>query len=57
MLPSVHKNSEREWNPVPLPLYSYLSRSALLVSFTASNNPDKQLAIVNFEHGSNSYDI
>ena len=38
--PSVNKNPERESNPMPLPVYLYLSRSAFLVSFT---DPNKQL--------------
>ena len=37
MLPSVNENSERESNPMPYPLYLYLSESAFLVSFTDSN--------------------
>ena len=40
MLPSANKNSERESNHMPLPVYLYLSRSAVLVSFT---DPNKQL--------------
>ena len=39
-LPSVNKNSERESNPMSLPVYLYLSRSAFLVSF---KDPNKQL--------------
>ena len=31
------EKSERESNPVPLPLYLYLSGSAFLVSFTDPN--------------------
>ena len=40
MLPSVNKNSERESNPMPQPLYLYFPGSAFLVSFT---DPNKQL--------------
>ena len=40
MLPSGNENSERESNPVPYPLYLYLSGSRFLVSFT---DPNKQL--------------
>ena len=40
MLPSVNGNSERESNPMPWPLYLYLSGSAFLTSFT---DPNKQL--------------
>ena len=40
MLPPVNENCERESNPMPQPLYLYLSGSAFLVSFT---DPDKQL--------------
>ena len=36
-LPSVTKNSENESNPKAQPLYLYLYRSALLVSFTDLN--------------------
>ena len=39
MLPSVNKNSERESNYMPCPLYLYLFRSVFLVSFT---NPENQ---------------
>ena len=39
-LPSVNKTSERESNPMLLPLYLYLSRPVFLVSFT---DPNKQL--------------
>ena len=38
VLPSGNETSERESNPIPKPLYLYLSRSTFLVSFT-----DKQL--------------
>ena len=38
ILPSDNKNSEHELNPVPYPLYLYLSVSAFLVSFTVPNN-------------------
>ena len=37
MLPSVNKNSERGSNPIPYPLYLYLSESAFLVSSTDRN--------------------
>ena len=37
MLPSDNKNSERKSNPMPYPLYLYLSGSAFLVSYTAPN--------------------
>ena len=40
ILPSVNENSERESNPMLYRLYLYLSRSALLISFT---DPNKQL--------------
>ena len=40
MLQSVNTNSERETNPMLSPLYLYLSRSVLLVSFT---DPNKEL--------------
>ena len=40
MLPSVNENSERKSNPMPYPLYLYLSGLAFLVSFT---DPKKQL--------------
>ena len=40
MLPSGNKNSERESNPMSLPLYLYLSRSLFFVSFA---DPNKQL--------------
>ena len=43
MLPSGNENSEREPNPIPLPVYKYLSGSAFLVSLTDSN---KQLTHV-----------
>ena len=36
-LPSIDKNSERESNPMPQLLYMYLSRPALLFSFTDTN--------------------
>ena len=35
MLPSVDKNSEREWNPLPWPSYLYLCKSAFLVGLQA----------------------
>ena len=34
MLPFINKNFERESNPMPQPLYLYLSGSAFLVSFS-----------------------
>ena len=37
MVLSVNENSERESNPMPQPLYLYLSRSVFLVSFTDLN--------------------
>ena len=37
MVPSDNENSEQESNPIPQPLYLYLSRSGFLVSFTDSN--------------------
>ena len=37
VLPSVNKNSGRESNPIPYPLYLYLSGSAFLVDFTDPN--------------------
>ena len=37
MLPSGNKNSERESNPMVLPLYLYLSGSSFLASFTDPN--------------------
>ena len=40
MRPSINEYSEQETNPMPWPLYLYLSRSAFLVSF---KNPNKQL--------------
>ena len=42
-LPSVNKNSKQELNLMALPVYSYLSRSAFLVSFS---DPNKQLTNV-----------
>ena len=39
MLPSGNENSERESNPMPQPLYMYLSRSAFVVTFTDPNKP------------------
>ena len=39
-LPSDNENSERESNSMSYPLYLYLSRSSILVSFT---DPNKQL--------------
>ena len=41
-LPSDDENSERESNLIPKPVYTYLSGSAFLVSFT---DPNKQLPI------------
>ena len=43
--PSVNKSSEQASNPMPKPLYLYLSRSAFLVSFT---NPNKELPNVKY---------
>ena len=40
MVLSGNENSEGESNPMPKPMYLYLSRSAFLVSFT---DPNKQL--------------
>ena len=40
MLPYVNENSERESNPMPYPLCSYLSKSVFLFSYA---NPNKQL--------------
>ena len=40
MLPSGNKNSERKLNQIPYPVYTCLSGSAFLVSFT---DPNKQL--------------
>ena len=40
MRPSVNKNSERESNPMPYPLYLYLFGSAFLVRFA---DPNKQI--------------
>ena len=45
MVSSGNANSERESNPMPYPLYLYLSRSAFLVSFT---DPNKQLFNVKY---------
>ena len=42
-LPSVNKNSERESNPMPQPVYLYLSGSACLDSLV---DPNKQLTNV-----------
>ena len=39
----LHENSERTSNPMPLPLYPYLSRLTLLINFTILN---KQLSNV-----------
>ena len=39
MLLSDNKTTERQWNPMLLPLYLYLSGSVFLVSFT---DPKKQ---------------
>ena len=55
-LPSFHENFERQSNPMPEPLYLYLSGLAILVSFTA---PNKQLPSINsvfksFDHVSSS---
>ena len=45
MVPSGNENSERESNPMPKPLYLYLSRLAFLVNFT---DPNKQLPNAKF---------
>ena len=45
MLSSVNENSERQSNPMPQPLYLYLSGSAFLVSF---RDPNKQLLKVKY---------
>ena len=42
MLKSGNENSERESNPMPYPLYLYLSGSVFLVTFT---DPNKQFFI------------
>ena len=38
MLPTLNKNSKKESNPMPVPLYLHLLESAFLVSFTDPNN-------------------
>ena len=38
MLLSGNENLERESNPIPQPLYSYLSVSEFLISFTDTAN-------------------
>ena len=48
MLPSGHENSDRESNPIPQPVYTYLSASAFLVSFTDPNKQCKILMYLNF---------
>ena len=40
MRPSVNKNSERESNPMPYPLYLYLFGAVFLVRFA---DPNKQI--------------
>ena len=52
MLPSVNKNCEQESNSIPQPLYSYLSVSVFLVSFT---DPNKQLPDIKFVFKSLDY--
>ena len=37
MLPSGNENSERESNPIPQPLYTYLSGPAYLTNLTPPN--------------------
>ena len=32
-----NNNTEREWNPIPFPIYTYLSGSVFLVNLTAAN--------------------
>ena len=36
-LPSDNENSERESNPIPPPVYTYLSESAFLANLTCPN--------------------
>ena len=52
--PLGNKNSERASNPKSYPLYTYLSRSAFLVNFTA---PDKQSPSVNFVSLDHTYNL
>ena len=58
-LPSDHENCERESNPIWLPLYLYLSGSALLVSFTSPNKqlPGVKSVFKSFDYVFNIYKI
>ena len=47
MLPSGNDNSEGKSNPMPQPLYLYLSGSAFLVSFTAPDNDFRVKSVFN----------
>ena len=55
MLPSVNDNSERESNPIPQPVYKYLSGSTFVAKLTPLNKQSfkvksefKSLDIPNF---------
>ena len=56
MLLSGNENSERESNPIPEPVYMYLSQLTLLDSFTALNEQSFRVKSVfkSRDHVSNS---